>query len=109
MARAGTYNIKAIATRIAKSAKFRRATLKNAEKKYAIEKKKLLEDWMNKLKELEDSGSSLNRFIDKQTGKTITKLVDSLQIIERIIEDKDFLNIILKKGNPKKIDLFFFT
>ena len=38
------------------------------------EKKKLLEDWMNKLKELEDSGSSLNRFIDKETGKTITKL-----------------------------------
>lgn len=47
MARAGTYNIKAIATRIAKSAKFRRATLKNAEKKYAIEKKKLLERFQN--------------------------------------------------------------
>jgi|TARA_R110000824_G_scaffold208421_1_gene394204 hypothetical protein len=43
MARGGSYNMKKIATKIAKSKVFTRASLKNAEKKYGIEKKKLLQ------------------------------------------------------------------
>ena len=43
----GTYNMKRIATKIAASRKFNRATLKNAEKKYAIEKKKLVDRFRN--------------------------------------------------------------
>lgn len=43
----GTYNMKRIATKIAASRKFNRATLRNAEKKYAIEKKKLVDRFRN--------------------------------------------------------------
>lgn len=39
----GSYNMKSISRKISRSAKFQRATFKNAEKKYAIEKRKLLE------------------------------------------------------------------
>ena len=62
MARGGSYNMKSIATKIAKSKTFGRASLKNAEKKYNIEKAKLVDRFRDHIvtQEIEGGVSASN-------------------------------------------------
>ena len=62
MARGGSYKMKSIATKIAKSKTFTRASFKNAEKKYKIEKAKLIDRFRDHVvsKEIEDGPSASN-------------------------------------------------
>ena len=62
MARGGSSKMKSIATKVAKSKKFTRASFKNAEKKYKIEKAKLIDRFRDHVvsKEIEDGASASN-------------------------------------------------